>query len=168
MKHVLLICSLVCLSVSAFSQTGILRGTIRDGKTNEAVIGATVQIMGLATPMGGSTDVNGQFELSKVPAGTHTIQVSYVSYKTKTVPNVRIESGNATVLETDLLEDNQQLQEVVVKAGRTTNTEIAVVTEIKQIKAMAVGVSAQQIQKAQDRDAAAAIRRVPGVSIVDN
>lgn len=168
MKQLILICSLVCLSVSAFSQTGILRGTIHDGKTNEAIIGATVQVMGLATPMGGSTDINGQFELTKVPAGTHSIQISYVSYKTKSVPNVRIESGNATVLETDLLEDNQQLQEVVVKAGRTTNTEIAVVTEIKQIKAMAVGVSAQQIQKAQDRDAAAAIRRVPGVSIVDN
>ncbi|NID09930.1 TonB-dependent receptor [Fibrivirga algicola] len=168
MKHVIFICSLICLSVSAFSQTGILRGTIRDGKTNEAIIGATVQVMGLATPMGGSTDVNGQFELSKVPTGTHTVQISYVSYKTKSIAAVRIESGNATVLETDLLEDNQQLQEVVVKAGRTTNTEIAVVTEIKQIKAMAVGVSAQQIQKSQDRDAAAAIRRVPGVSIVDN
>ncbi len=168
MKHVLLISSLLCLSLSAFSQTGILRGTIRDGKTNEAIIGATVQVMGLATPMGLSTDINGQFELAKVPAGIHTIQISYVSYKTKSIPNVRVESGNATVLETDLLEDNQQLQEVVVKAGRTTNTEIAVVTEIKQIKAMAVGVSAQQIQKSQDRDAAAAIRRVPGVSIVDN
>jgi len=154
--------------VSAFSQTGILRGTIRDGKTNEAIIGATVQVMGLATTMGGSTDINGQFELSKVPAGTHTIQISYVSYTTKSIPNVRVESGNATVLETDLVEDNKTLQEVVVKAGRTTNTEIAVVTEIKQIKAMAVGVSAQQIQKAQDRDAAAAIRRVPGVSIQDN
>ncbi|MEZ0486626.1 TonB-dependent receptor [Fibrella aquatica] len=168
MKHVIFICSLFLLSVSAFSQTGILRGTIRDGKTNEAIIGATVQVMGLATTMGGSTDVNGQFELSKVPAGTHTIQISYVSYTTKSIPNVRVESGNATVLETDLVEDNKTLQEVVVKAGRTTNTEIAVVTEIKQIKAMAVGVSAQQIQKSQDRDAAAAIRRVPGVSIVDN
>ncbi|MEZ0612128.1 TonB-dependent receptor domain-containing protein [Fibrella sp. WM1] len=168
MKKLLLISSFCCLSLTVFGQTGILRGTIRDGKTHDAIIGATVQIMGLPTPMGISTDVNGQFELAKVPAGSHTIQISYVSYKTKSVPNVRIESGNATVLETDLSEDNQQLQEVVVKAGRTTNTEIAVVAEIKQIKAMAVGVSAQQIQKAQDRDAAAAIRRVPGVSIVDN
>ena len=168
MKHILLVCSFLFLSSSAFSQTGILRGIIRDGKTNEAIIGATVQVVGLATPMGGSTDVNGQFELGKVPAGLHTIQISYVSYVTKSIPNVRIESGNATVLETDLVEDSKTLQEVVVKAGRTTNTEIAVVTEIKQIKAMAVGVSAQQIQKAQDRDAAAAIRRVPGVSIVDN
>ena len=168
MKHIILICSFFFLSLNAFSQTGTLRGIIRDGKTNEAVIGATVQVMGLATPMGGSTDVNGQFELDKVPVGTYTIQVSYVSYVTRSILNVRIESGNATVLETDLVEDNKTLQEVVVKAGRTTNTEIAVVTEIKQIKAMAVGVSAQQIQKAQDRDAAAAIRRVPGVSIVDN
>ena len=168
MKHIILICSFFFLSLNAFSQTGTLRGIIRDGKTNEAVIGATVQVMGLATPMGGSTDVNGQFELGKVPAGLHIIQISYVSYVTRSILNVRIESGNATVLETDLVEDNKTLQEVVVKAGRTTNTEIAVVTEIKQIKAMAVGVSAQQIQKAQDRDAAAAIRRVPGVSIVDN
>lgn len=168
MKKLLLISSLLCLSLTVFGQTGILRGSIRDGKTHDAVIGATIQVMGLPTPMGTSTDVNGQFELAKVPAGNHTIQVSYVSYKTKSIPGVRIESGNATVLETDISEDNQQLQEVVVKAGRTTNTEIAVVAEIKQIKAMAVGVSAQQIQKAQDRDAAAAIRRVPGVSIVDN
>ncbi|MBO0936561.1 TonB-dependent receptor [Fibrella sp. HMF5335] len=168
MKPYILFFSLLLTATAAFSQTGVLRGTIRDGKTNEAIIGATVQIMGTATPIGGSTDVNGQFELSKVPAGVHSVQISYVSYKTKTVPNVRIESGNSTVLETDLVEDNQQLQEVVVRAGRATNTEIAVVTEIKQIKAMAVGVSAQQIQKSQDRDAAAAIRRVPGVSIVDN
>lgn len=168
MKNIILISALLCLSLSAFSQTGILRGTIRDGKTKEAIIGATVQVMGLATPLGGSTDINGQFELSKVPTGTHTVQVSYVSYKTTSVPNVRVESGNATILETDLLEDNLQLQEVVVTSSKTTNTEIAVVTEIKQIKAMAVGVSAQQIQKSQDRDAAAAIRRVPGVSIVDN
>lgn len=166
MNRYILFITLLLWATAAFSQTGVLRGTIRDGKTNEVIIGATVQIVGMT--LGGSTDVNGQFDIPKVPAGVHNVQISYVSYKTKTVPNIRIESGNSTVLETDLLEDNQQLQEVVVRAGRATNTEIAVVTEIKQIKAMAVGVSAQQIQKSQDRDAAAAIRRVPGVSIVDN
>ena len=60
------------------------------------------------------------------------------------------------------------MQEVVVRANKATNTEIAVITEIKQLKPIAVGISAKQIQKSQDRDAAAAIRRVPGVSIVDN
>lgn len=168
MKKLLLVSTLFFLSSLAFAQTGIVRGIVRDGKTHDVIIGATVQIMGLPTPMGISTDVNGQFELPKVPAGSHSIQISYVSYKTKTIPNVRVESGNATVIDADLFEDNQQLQEVVVKAGRTTNTEVAVVAEIKQIKAMAVGISATQIQKSQDRDAAAAIRRVPGVSIVDN
>ena len=116
MNRYILLTTLLLWATAAFSQTGVLRGTIRDGKTNEAIIGATVQIVGMT--LGGSTDVNGQFELNKVPAGVHSVQISYVSYKTKTVPNVRIESGNSTVLETDLLEDNQQLQEVVVRAGR--------------------------------------------------
>lgn len=56
----------------------------------------------------------------------------------------------------------------MVRANKSTNTEIAVITEIKQLKPIAVGISAQQIVKSQDRDAASAIRRVPGVSILDN
>ncbi|GAB4042366.1 TonB-dependent receptor [Spirosoma litoris] len=148
------------------AQTGTIRGTIKDGKTKEALIGCTVLVNG--TQLGATTDIEGNFSIANVPAATHKVVISYISYQTKEIPNVRVESGNTTAIETELNEEGKSLQEVVVRGNKATNTEIAVITEIKQLKPIAVGISAQQIVKSQDRDAAAAIRRVPGVSIVDN
>lgn len=153
-------------TTAVLAQTGTIRGTIKDGKTKESLIGCTVQVYG--TQLGTTTDIEGNFTLANVPAATHKVVISYVSYQTKVIQNVRVESGNTTAIETELDEEGKSLQEVVVRANKATNTEIAVITEIKQLKPIAVGISAQQIVKSQDRDAAAAIRRVPGVSIVDN
>ncbi|AKD58110.1 TonB-dependent receptor [Spirosoma radiotolerans] len=164
-RHVLLVLFSL-LSTALWAQTGTVRGTVKDGKTKESLIGCTVRVDG--TQIGSTTDIEGNFNLANVPAGTHKIVISYVSYKTREIPNVRVESGNTTAIDTELDEEGTALQEVVVRANKATNTEIAVITEIKQLKPIAVGISAQQIQKSQDRDAAAAIRRVPGVSIVDN
>ena len=157
---------LFCTVTLAFADPGSIRGTIKDAKTKDALIGATVLIEG--TQIGAAADVDGNFTLLNVPVGNHKIIISFVSYKTKEIPNVRVESGNTTVIDTEMDEEGTALQEVVVRGARATNTEVAVISEIKQLKPIAVGISAQQIQKSQDRDAAAAIRRVPGVSIVDN
>jgi TonB-dependent receptor len=158
---------LLGISTLAFAQTGTIRGKVVDTKTKEAIIGGSVRVDG--GTLGAQTDVNGDFTINRVPAGTVKLIFSYISYQSKEVTDVRVESGNTTVIETELAEDaGTSLQEVVVKASRATNTEVAVITEIKQMKPIAVGISALQIQKSQDRDAAAAIRRVPGISIVDN
>lgn len=164
-RNVLLIL-LSLFSTAVLAQTGTVRGIVKDSKTKEALIGCTVRIDG--TQLGATTDIEGNFVLANVPAGTQKVVISYISYQTKEIPNVRVESGNTTAIETELDEEGKSLQEVVVRANRATNTEVAVITEIKQMKPIAVGISAMQIQKSQDRDAAAAIRRVPGVSIVDN
>jgi len=166
MKATLKLLTLLLASFTALAQTGTIRGSIKDARSKEALIGATVRIDG--STIGAAADIEGNFILTNVPAATHKLIISYVSYQTKEIPGVRVESGNTTMVETELAEEGKSLQEVVVKASRTTNTEVAVITEIKQMKPIAVGLSAQQIQKSQDRDAAAAIRRVPGVSIVDN
>ncbi len=163
-KKLLLLLSLV--SSAALAQTGTIRGTIKDGKTKESLIGCTVLVAG--TQLGATTDIEGNFSITNVPTGTRNVVISYISYQTKEIPNVRVESGNTTAIDTELDEGGTALQEVVVRASKATNTEIAVITEIKQLKALAVGISAMQIQKSQDRDAAAAIRRIPGVSLVDN
>jgi TonB-dependent receptor len=165
-KTVLTLSVSVLCALNALAQTGTLRGTIKDAKSKEAIIGATVRVDG--TQLGTNTDVEGNFTVGNVPAGIHRVVVSYISYETKQIPGVRIESGNTTQIETELAEEGKALQEVIVTGSRATNTEVAVITEIKQLKPIAVGISAAQIQKSQDRDAAAAIRRVPGVSIVDN
>jgi TonB-dependent receptor len=157
---------LIC-GFTLVAQTGSIKGTIKDAKTQEALVGATVSIQGTTT--GAVADAEGNFTLGKVSAGKHTIQFTFIGYSTKTISEVTVEAGKTTVINTLLEEDaGTQLQEVVVTAQRATNTEVAVITEIKKIEQVAVGISAQQISRSQDRDAAQVMRRVPGVSINDD
>ncbi|GAB3333299.1 TonB-dependent receptor [Larkinella ripae] len=160
--------NLLFFSLAAFAQSGSLKGTIKDAKNNEAIIGATIQVVGSNPVLGSVTDIEGNFEIAKVPAGVLQLQISYVSYATKTIDNVRVEAGKTTLINSALEEDNKTLAEVIVKGQRGTNTEMAVITEIKQIEQVAVGISAQQISRSQDRDASQVIRRVPGISIQDD
>ncbi|MBD2770503.1 TonB-dependent receptor [Hymenobacter sp. BT664] len=165
----ILLVVLLCTStlVTALAQgTGSIKGTFKDGTTNEPIIGGTVHLEN--TTIGGPTGVDGSFLLDKVPVGVYTLVVSSVSYKTVTLANIAVVAGKATEVNGELQSDNKQLNEVVVNGVRRTNTEIAVISEIRQANVVVSGVSSEQIVKTQDRDAAEVVRRIPGVTIVDN
>jgi TonB dependent receptor/CarboxypepD_reg-like domain/TonB-dependent Receptor Plug Domain len=157
--------SIFSLSLS-FSQSGSIAGKVQDAKNKEAVIGAIVQITG--TTLGAATDAQGNFVINKVPAGLYTLKVSFISYKANEIPNVRVEADKQTAINTEITEESQTLNTVTVKARKNTSTEIAVISEIRQVQQIAVGVSAQQIARTQDRDASSVVRRIPGVSIMDD
>ncbi len=166
MRNVLTVILILVAANFAFSQTGSIKGTIKDEKTGEPMIGANVVIEGTTT--GGSTDIEGAFVIPKVKAGTYSIVVSSVSYASRTIPGIQVYPDQTTVVNTFLKEDSQELESVVVKAARSTDTDVAVVTELKMADLVAVGISSQQIRMSQDRDAAQVIKRVPGVTIVGN
>jgi outer membrane receptor for ferrienterochelin and colicin len=152
------------LAVPAFAQTGSIRGTVLDAKTNDPLIGATVRIAG--TTIGASADIEGFFELPKVNPGTYTIEVSFISYKTQSIPGVQVQEGKVTEINTKLEEESTTLEEVRVVATRETNTEVSMISEIKAAQQIVSGISAQQIGRTLDRDAAQVVRRVPGITIV--
>lgn len=81
-------------------------GTVRDDK-GEAVIGASIVVKG-ASGVGAISDVDGHFTVN-MPAGTSTLAISYMGYKTEEV-NV----GNKTNLDIQFRENTSELQEVVV------------------------------------------------------
>ncbi|HWB63937.1 MAG TPA: TonB-dependent receptor plug domain-containing protein, partial [Chitinophagales bacterium] len=62
----------------------------------------------------------------------------------------------------------KKLNEVEIKTTKRTNVESAVVVEIKKSNSLVSGISAAQIQKTVDRNAAEAIRRVPGITVSDD
>ena len=148
------------------AQTGTLKGHIKDGKTQEVMIGATVIIDGTST--GSTTDFDGNFEVPNVPAGIHKLVITSIGYADVIIESVRVEAGKETIINTTMNEASLVLDAVEVKAQRKTDTEVSVVSEIKQLANIAVGVSSQQITKTQDRDASQVVRRVPGVSIFDD
>ena len=91
-----------------------LRGTVRDAGTGEAVEFATVELMpGQHTAL---TDIKGEYHIT-VSAGTYTIKVSFIGYKTITQP-ITINQNKS--LDFALEEDSQLLDEVVVTAKEQT------------------------------------------------
>jgi TonB dependent receptor/CarboxypepD_reg-like domain/TonB-dependent Receptor Plug Domain len=166
MQKIYSFAAFLLLSCYAFGQTGSLKGNLKDGKTAEGLIGATIRIEG--TQIGAMTDIEGNFIISRVPAGVYKVVASLVGYDNYEIKAVRIEVDKTTIINASLNEANTTLNAVTVKGNRDRGSEVSVITEVRQVEQIAVGISAQQIQKTQDRDASAVVRRVPGVSIQDD
>ena len=79
---------LVAVVSPAFTQTSVGRiaGTVFNSENGDALIGATVMIVG--TTFGGTTDIDGKFLLTNVPVGIHTVRVSYIGFVAKTISDV--------------------------------------------------------------------------------
>lgn len=104
-KFTCLILILFICSISGFAQDLAVQGVITDAKTNEPLIGATVQQQG--TTNGTLTDFDGNFTIH-VPAGT-TLVFSYIGYTSK---NTVVQ--NDAFLRITLSQDTELLDEVVV------------------------------------------------------
>lgn len=156
----------VFLSFSLWAQTGVICGTVTDAKMKEPLIGASVVIEG--TTVGAITDIDGNFRIENVKPGTYTVAASYVSYQTQTVKDVPVVARQEAVLNIELSDANLQLQNVVVVAQRKLGTEMAVLNTVRKSLPVVNGISAQQISKTQDSDAAEVLRRIPGITIVDD
>ena len=94
----------------AYAQTGSVSGKVTDGK-NEGIPGATVLIEG--STLGSSSNVDGTYNIQNVPAGPHTLVVSFVGYNTVRRP-VTVTAGQNVEVIAGLTENTTQLSEAVV------------------------------------------------------
>jgi TonB-dependent receptor len=154
------------LPVGLFAQQGSVSGQVKDSKTAETLPGANILIEGSST--GAITDFDGKFVLESLNAGNYDIRVSFISYDPILFKGVRVEPGKNTILDVLLVEATTKIGEVTIVAVRRSDTEMSVLNAIRTNPLVANGISAKQISMSQDKDASEAIRRVPGVSIVDN
>jgi len=162
-----LICAITLgTSLSLQAQNGSISGIIFDKETKEELIGATAFIEN--TGQGASSDFEGQYAIKDVPPGTYNIKFSYIGYDSRVIEGVQVVSGQVTTLNVALAETVGQLEVTEVVAFARTNTESSVLLEIKQTDLIASGISAQQIGKSLDRDAAQVVKRVPGVTLMGN
>jgi outer membrane receptor for ferrienterochelin and colicin len=166
LRRITLTCLMLIAGCAFVLAQGSISGTVKDAKTGEAIIGANVIIDG--TSIGAAADVEGNFDIPQVKAGTYTLKISSITYKTHVVQNVVVENGKKITLDIVLSEDVSELQEVVVQATRQTDTDFELLRTIKESRLIVVGITAEQISRSLDRDAAQVLRRVPGITIVDN
>ncbi|GAA5023102.1 hypothetical protein GCM10011506_05710 [Marivirga lumbricoides] len=154
--------------------TGTIKGKVYDQKDeNEVLPGASIRIEG--TTKGTVTNVNGLFEIENLPEGTYTLIVSFVGYATQQVEGIKVIEGNETVVNVPLGTSTTELSEVVVKADIPVqyapirnSTEISLLSSMKADIGVVTGISNQQISRSLDRDAADVVKRVPGITILNN
>lgn len=154
----------MALGLAMTASAGLVRGTVKDRKGGEPLIGATVVVTG--RDGGAMADVDGRYELS-LPAGCYTLTARYVGYGNSVRDSVVVPATGEVALDFLMDGDAQTLGEVSVVAVARRNTEASQVQAQRRSLVVQTGVSAQQIARTQDRDASEVIRRVPGVSIID-
>ncbi|HVN59188.1 MAG TPA: TonB-dependent receptor [Bacteroidales bacterium] len=121
---------LTFISLGLFGQavtTSSMTGKITDDK-GQPMAGATV--VALHTPSGTQygalTNADGFFKIQGMrPGGPYSVEISFVGYAKKTIPDVSLSLGEALVLNASIEQSSAQLNEVVVTATKapTFNSE---------------------------------------------
>lgn len=160
----LIVFTLMFFQLSLFAQNGGINGRVTDASTGESLVGASLLIQGTLT--GTITNLDGYFELKNIAPGNYNIVVSYISYD-KQIQKVEVGSGRVVTMDIKLQPASLSVDEVTITARKRTSTESSMIVNIKSIDLIANGITADQIKKSQDSDAAEVIRRVPGITITD-
>ena len=154
---------LIMFSAGLSGQNGIIRGSVSDEATGEALTGVTVLVEN--TTRGILTDLDGKFNLSIEP-GVYNLRFSFVSYETHSINGVKVTAGDVTLLDNLLLKSATfGLSEVTISAEMKRNTESALMTIKMESPNLVDGISSANFRKMGDSDAAASMKRVPGVSV---
>lgn len=141
-----------------------IKGVVIDQKSKETLIGAVITVDG--TNVKAITNIDGNFQIDGLKKEkTYTLYINYVGYKTQKIDGVQAKDADQVIA---LQPDEQQLKEVTVTAVERRNTDAAMIQVAKNSPVIVSNVSAQEISRTQDTNAGEVIRRVPGVSLIDD
>ena len=105
MKKTIFLIFLSFTSLVLLAQTVQLKGTVKDAKTGELLIGVNIIVEGSQT--GTVTDLDGNFVISAPADGT--LKISYIGYKTQ-----QVKFSGQKMLDIQLESDSKTIDEIVV------------------------------------------------------
>ena len=162
----LMIALLALLTLTGYAQKGTIKGKVFDNKTGESLVGVSVLIKGTTT--GEVTDLNGKFSL-KLDQGTYDLKLSYISYQTLIIEDVKVKPGGVNQLENIQLKSSQEeLDAVVVSADVVRSSEKALTSIKRKSSEIMDGISSEKMGLIGDGTAAEAVKRVTGVTVEDD
>lgn len=156
--------AIIISSLSAKNPDKKITGSVHDLKTKEPIIGASIWVKELNS--GVVTDLDGCFNIQGLHGEKCNLLFTSVSYK-----RVEVECSlkdSLTQLEVWMESGTIEMSEVVVKARVRSNTENTMIATVKSLLQITSGVSAAQISKSPDRLASEVVRRIPGVTLIDD
>jgi outer membrane receptor protein involved in Fe transport len=146
-------------------QGGRIVGKVVDRDGGAPLGGARITVVG--TSLTTSTKVDGRFALENVPAGTVILRAAMIGYAPKSVTEVVVTAGGVTTQDISLSGEATQLEELTVTATAEQGSVNSALDEQRYSVAIVNAVSAEQIARSPDGDAAAALQRMSGATIQD-
>lgn len=146
-------------------ETGRIVGRIIDAR-NAAPLGS-VQVFIADGSVGTLTALDGRYVLRNVPVGSHDVTAQLIGYATKTVTGVSVSGGQSATLDATMESQAVALEEIVITSAAQRGSTTALLTDRKLAVVVQDAIGEEQISRSPDGDAAAALRRVPGLSVVD-
>ena len=148
LKRIYLI--LLLLPFYAIAQQGNLKVKIIQQENKQPILGASVTIVtptSKAPIKGRQTDNSGVAVIDAIPAGTYSLQVTYVGMINHDADNIQITSNKTLDLGTiELIEAGKQLEEVVVQ-GRVADLQLGIDKKVFDVSQslVSVGGTAQDL-----------------------
>ena len=148
----------------ASAQTGQLVGRVLDEATGQGLPSAGIQVVG--TTAGIMSGVDGRYRL-RVTAGTTTIQVRRIGYTPKTITGIIVPNNGVVEQDIILKVANVQLSTVSVTAVKENGSINSALNAQKNATNVINAITAEQISRSPDGDAAQAAQRISGVTVQD-
>jgi outer membrane receptor protein involved in Fe transport len=134
-----------------------IEGTVTD-EDGAPVPFAIVVIQG--TYVGASADANGEYTISNVPEGSHTLKASAVGYRAKAA-DVPVSSGQTVTQDFTLATDLLNLEGIVVTGTRSPRAKLESTTAISTL-------SPRELEQAAPRSTTEVLRYIPGFTRVES
>ncbi|WP_400193498.1 TonB-dependent receptor [Hymenobacter sp. B81] len=125
---------------------------VTDSASGQPLPGVGVQLIG--RPDGASTDALGSFRVSRLPAGSHTVRVTALGYRIRTL-TVTLAAGETKTVDLPVVASALELAEVTVAQPRDLNQSVAAISGIDR--------QLRPVNSAQDL-----LRLVPGLFIAQH
>lgn len=141
-----------------------LSGQVLSTENNKPIANARIYISGISGNL--NTDVNGYFK-TELETGMYNISVLHAQFNSTIKTNIELTEEGLSGYLIELTPAGTELPEFVVIVPFIEGSLASVLEERKQNNSVANYLSMEQISKSGDSDAAGALKRVTGLTLVD-
>ncbi|HAT92423.1 MAG TPA: TonB-dependent receptor, partial [Sphingobacterium sp.] len=145
-------------------QNGYISGKVIDDR-GQPLANASIKLIG--TNKSTQSGIDGSYLLNAEP-GTYILEVSYLSYQTQRIEGVKIQSGQRTGLNIAMKTQVNALETAVVNVSFKKASVAGLYAAQKNAASVTDGISAEQIARTPDNDMGQVLKRVTGLTTVNN
>ncbi|MHB0948845.1 MAG: TonB-dependent receptor [Gemmatimonadaceae bacterium] len=156
-------------ALGAQEPTGRITGRVIDPKSGLGIADVAIQVVGIQVggSLGTRSGVDGRYSLSNVRAGTVTMHARRLGFQPKTITGILVPAGQAVEQDIALSASTVTLAAVTVSAEKERGSVNQALDQQRNAAGVVNSITAEQISRSPDGDAAQAVQRVSGVSVQD-